>query len=126
MPLGDLNWYPAEKAIWDTIQTDVFEYMKAGNTAPYRWATGIDDLDYTALPSRIFPTIVRQSAIIEFTMESAEKVEIDLYNTMGQKVAHLYGENKAPGTHRVAFTRNWAVCRCLLVYHQGWKYRCSA
>ena len=106
MPLGDLNWYPSEKSIWDTIKVDVFEYMKAGNTAPYRWATGIDDLDYSALPSRIFPTVVSQSAIIEFTLETAERVEIDLYNTMGQKITQLYEGKEAPGTHRVAFNRD--------------------
>lgn len=105
LPLGDLNWYPPEKAIWDSIRDDVFDYMKAGNTALYRWVTSIDDLDFTALPSRIYPTQVTESATIEFTLESAENVEIDLYNTMGQKITNLYEGNKAPGTHRLGFAR---------------------
>ncbi len=105
MPLGDLNWYPSEKAIWDTLSTDVFEYMKAGNTAPFRFATNIADLDYSALPSRIYPTVVTHSATVEFTLETAETVEISLYNTAGQQIQTLQGGKKAPGTHQVQFDR---------------------
>lgn len=105
MPLGDLNWYPSEKAIWDTISGKVFDYIKAGNTGPYRGATSLEDLDFTKLPSRIYPTIVTESAVIEITLESAEEVEIDLYNPMGQKIVTLNEGVKTAGTHQIVFNR---------------------
>lgn len=105
MPLGDLNWFPSEKAIWDPISEDVHNYMKAGNTAPFRNATSIEkDINFN-LPSRVFPTVVTETAVIEFTLESAGNIEIDLYNPNGQKIANLHEGMKTAGTHQVVFNR---------------------
>lgn len=43
LPLGDLNWFPEQKAIWEAHKAEVMAHVKAGNTGKLSF-TGIESV----------------------------------------------------------------------------------
>jgi len=105
LPLGDLNWFPEKKVIWEWHKDEIFAHMKAGNT---------DKLDFTSIPqvadngsnfSKVYPNPMSSSAQIQFTLDNAANVQIAIYNAVGQRVRHLMDEFRPAGSHTVTFDR---------------------
>ncbi|UCH62731.1 MAG: T9SS type A sorting domain-containing protein [Fidelibacterota bacterium] len=86
-PLGDLNWFPVQKAAWE-----------AGSTA-----VGIAD-QIPAVPSRFslaqnFPNPFNPSTTIAYSLNKAADVEMAVYNILGQKIRTLVNKNLQAGEY---------------------------
>ncbi len=105
LPLGDLNWYPEKKVVWELNKQDIFDHMKAGNTEKFV-ITGVQQFanDGSTL-SKVYPNPMSTSALIEFTLDNPSNVEIAVYNAVGQQVRRVMDEFRAAGSHTVSFER---------------------
>jgi hypothetical protein len=88
-PVGDLNWFPTKKAEW------------------IDWVVGIEDdfgngfkpADFTL--EQNYPNPFNPTTNINFSIPKADKVELTIYNTMGQKIATLLNKKMNAGNHHV-------------------------
>jgi hypothetical protein len=103
-PLGDLNWYPEKKAEWEMHKDAIFEHMKAGNTEKFS-GVGIGRMVESGSFSKVYPNPMSNTAMIQFTLETASDVQIDIYNAVGQEVRSIMNERRPSGTHIISFDR---------------------
>ena len=87
-PLGDLNWFPEKKAEWEEWMTGVAR-KKAGN-APVDFAL-----------AQNYPNPFNPETTIEYTLKSAGKATLTIYNTLGQEVRRLVDKKQAAGVYEV-------------------------
>ena len=88
LPLGDLNWYPDKKAIWESMQTGVSSEKHRG--LPERFAL------YQNYPNPFNPTTT-----IAFDLDRSGDVTVAIYNMLGQKVRTLINKKMTKGHHTV-------------------------
>ena len=86
--LGDLNWFPDQKAQWIKFITDVNDV----NTAPTSFAL-----------HQNYPNPFNPSTKITFTLEKSGFASLTVYNILGQKVATVVSGNLSAGTHEFNF-----------------------
>jgi hypothetical protein len=89
-PAGDLNWFPERKADWET------------------WVTAIDskgDPDVAREFSlwQNYPNPFNPVTNITFDLPTADKVQLTVYNMLGQAVTTLVNTNMKAGRHTVAW-----------------------
>jgi len=93
--IGDLNWFPEQK-----------ELFEAGGT---REVTSNEDVEFLSdRPEEFelqqnFPNPFNPSTQITFTLPSASDVRLDVFNTLGQRVATIVNGQRSAGTHTVSF-----------------------
>ncbi len=83
--LGDLNWYPEEKAQWTDIETE--------NTP----------LEYKFTLYQNYPNPFNPSTVIKFSIKEQSNVSLDVFNTLGQKVATLINKELSAGNYKYTF-----------------------
>lgn len=106
LPLGDLNWYPAQKAQWEAEKDQIFAHIKAGNTEKYQLTSVGSNMIVEQSFSSIYPNPVENQATIMFDMDANGDVEIAIYNTVGQQIEVLMSEFRTAGSHQVTFDRS--------------------
>ena len=84
--LGDLNWFPSQKAAW------ALTGVTAGAAEPERYAL-----------SQNYPNPFNPSTQIAFTIPRSSLVQLRVYNVLGQEVATLVNGTLVAGTHVVTF-----------------------
>ncbi len=84
--LGDLNWFPTQKAAW--LLTDV----KRVNELPEGYSL-----------SQNYPNPFNPSTEIAFSIPAQSNVELKVFNLLGQEVATLVNQTMAPGSYTVDF-----------------------
>jgi hypothetical protein len=105
LPLGDLNWWPEKKALWEANKDAIYAHMKAGNTDRMS-ITSVRDLTESGSSfSKVYPNPISTNATIEFTLEKSADVEISVYNPIGQRVRVIMNEYRLAGTHMIKFDR---------------------
>ncbi|HEX7573554.1 MAG TPA: T9SS type A sorting domain-containing protein, partial [Bacteroidota bacterium] len=91
--LGDLNWFPTQKASW--LLTGV---TNNGGAVPETYAL-----------SQNYPNPFNPSTKIDFSIPKTSLVELKIYNVLGQEVATLVNAVLTPGSHTATFdARNLA------------------
>ena len=89
-PLGDLNWFPEQKALWEEWVTDVDE--ESGNTIPASFTL-----------EQNYPNPFNPSTVIKFQLPKASKVSLKIYDVLGKEVATLINSEMNAGEHQVNF-----------------------
>lgn len=87
-PLGDLNWFPSKKTEWEGLQTVSNEEE-----------IGIKGFKLF----QNYPNPFNPSTQISFELSSATNVSLEIFDSLGRKVATLVNANYAAGTHSVSF-----------------------
>ena len=88
-PLGDLNWFPADKARWLSGSTKSGE---VSNNSPK-----------TIAIERAFPNPFVSDATVDFSLTTGQRVEISVYNSLGQKISTIYSGQLQKGAHRITW-----------------------
>jgi hypothetical protein len=120
LPLGDLNWFPAKKAIYlanraayiaalqDSVVHAKYVYVP-GDSASF-WvtnftATGVESMgsvkQFTL--SDNYPNPFNPSTTIEFGLPEQSKVTLSVFNILGQVVFEAKEEIVAAGVHSSIF-----------------------
>lgn len=89
-PAGDLNWYPALKALWEQGVNLGVASGPSGPVAGYRLAQN-------------YPNPFNPSTSVTFSLAKAGEVKLEIFNALGQKVATLVNSKMAAGQHSVTW-----------------------
>ena len=63
--------------------------------------TTTHELDATAINLRAYPNPVSDQFIIEFELPQSNRIQVDLYNPLGQRVANIANQFMEAGAHRL-------------------------
>ena len=88
LPLGDLNWFPAKKALWVQPTTDV----QMVSTVPDGYSL-----------AQNYPNPFNPSTTIEFSLPKQSQVTLTVYNMLGQQVATLVSSTLNAGRYSTQF-----------------------
>jgi hypothetical protein len=102
-PVGDLNWFPAQKTTWDA-QKDAEHakllWMLNNGTLSVRGAGTLPEA-YTL--EQNYPNPFNPSTTISFSLPHASNVSLKVFDILGQEVATLVNGDITAGTHEVQF-----------------------
>jgi Secretion system C-terminal sorting domain len=121
LPLGDLNWWPSAKATYlanrdqyiaalrdsMTMATDVY-IPGDPESAKITPTTSVDESHDSIIPSKFsleqnYPNPFNPSTNIEFSLPTSTHVTLEVFNTIGQRVATLVNGKLASGSHSVTW-----------------------
>lgn len=109
-PVGDLNWFPTQKAAWDADpDKETYESILAMiNNGTWSFTTSIEDNKVFPTSSGVqldqnYPNPFRSSTRISFTIPESGQVTIKVINLLGQQVGELINKHLGAGTHEVIF-----------------------
>jgi hypothetical protein len=108
LPLGDLNWFPTQKATWEAQKAAESAAIDAAVAAGDALPTGISEGITTHQPedfnlAQNYPNPFNPDTKISFTIRKAGKVSLKVYNTLGQEVATLVNGFKHADTYNITF-----------------------
>ena len=106
LPLGDLNWFPAQRAIWQKNQTTIMAHILSEDTSPIS-LTGIKQENNQAPTnfslSQNYPNPFNPSTEIKYSIPKSGIVSLKIFNMLGQEVATLVNQEQNAGNYRVNF-----------------------
>ena len=106
LPLGDLNWFPNKKAIWNAHQSALMQHIENEDTTQYI-ITGIRQ-ENNQIPnafslSQNYPNPFNPSTIIKYSVRISGVVTLKVYNSLGQEIATLVNQEQNAGNYNITF-----------------------
>lgn len=111
-PLGDLNWFPDEKALWEVDPEkenydDIIADVMADETFEFvDWANkvGINDRRNSQIISAgVYPNPAEGAANLNINLKNNASVNMAVYNVFGQEVMHIIDQKLTAGNHTINF-----------------------
>ena len=104
-PLGDLNWFPTQKAIW-LAQRDA-EYAYIQSSLDQGIQLGIKDIG-GSVPSEFnldqnYPNPFNPTTTIGYELPASSHVSLKVYDVLGREIQTLLDERQSAGDHLVNF-----------------------
>ncbi len=104
LPLGDLNWFPESKALWETKREAIADHIKSLNTDKIDIGAGVETRKYLPAAYRLaqnYPNPFNPETTIYYSLEKKENVNLTVYNMLGQKVRTLVDEKVNAGKYAI-------------------------
>ncbi len=108
LPLGDLNWFPKAKTLWEQNRTDAMSWILNEDTSQFV-LTGIqtkgnnNELPSNFTLSQNYPNPFNPTTIINYSIPKAQMVTLRIYNILGQEVTTLVNQEQSAGNYKVTF-----------------------
>ena len=103
-PIGDLNWFPTQKAAWDAQKdeehTKIEDAINGGYSA-IRDYTGNKPEGFQLAQN--YPNPFNPTTVINFTIPKSGHVTLKVYNSLGQEVATLMDGFSPAQTYDITF-----------------------
>jgi len=101
-PLGDLNWFPAEKSKWKATgeSEKLWAALKAGEIP-----SGIKRNEIRNTQLSVYPNPFTDAVQVQFTLTGGANVELNVYNLIGEKVMSLDLGYRTNGRHHVTLDK---------------------
>jgi hypothetical protein len=104
LPVGDLNWFPTQKASWNAASEHAALLTALNNgTVPTSGVAPIKGVPTSFEVSQNYPNPFNPTTMISFTLPHAGNVSLRVYNVLGQEVATLVNGFKQAQTYNVEF-----------------------
>lgn len=118
LALGDLNWFPDDKAIFEadreaivaairdsmTMAVEVYDPLTMDQTPLITPLTSTEEVDPTQLSSSgNFPNPFSGITTINFGLQQHAKVSLHVFNLFGQRVYESTNQDLAPGNYQFNF-----------------------
>jgi hypothetical protein len=105
-PLGDLNWFPEQKAAWEAEKDDLYAELQAALDEG-RPTTSVREIGGT-IPSSIhlaqnYPNPFNPTTEIQFSLPNQVNVTLEVYDITGRLVTTLINENMSTGNYSVTW-----------------------
>jgi len=105
-PLGDLNWWPAEKAAWLLEKDELYAELEAA-LQEGRVPTSVEEIG-GQIPSTLelsqnYPNPFNPTTQIRFSLPEQANVRLEIFDVTGRRVTTLINEHMQSGNYTV----NW-------------------
>ena len=102
-PLGDLNWFPAEKSKWKATgeSEKLWAALKAGEIP-----SGIKRNEIRNTQLSVYPNPFTNTTNVEFVLAGGANVELNVYNLVGQKVMSAALGHRTSGKHNITLNKS--------------------
>ncbi len=106
-PVGDLNWFPVQKAAWlaqrnqEYAEIDAIMYWN-----PCIDCNGVEKVNSVSTEFKLeqnYPNPFNPSTTLSFVIGHSSFVSLKVYDVLGKEVATLVNEEKPAGTFRINF-----------------------
>ena len=104
LPLGDLNWFPKAKALWEANQDVIIDHIKSLNTDKIDIGTDVETSRNQPAVYQLdqnYPNPFNPVTTIYYSLKKSDNVNLTVYNMLGQKVRTLVDERMNAGKHAV-------------------------
>jgi hypothetical protein len=105
-PLGDLNWFPAQKAAWLAQRDAEYEYIQSSfnhiGPVGIKEIDGSSPLDYELQQN--YPNPFNPITVICYKLPISSLVTIKIYDALGREVQTLVNELQNAGDHSITFS----------------------
>jgi hypothetical protein len=106
-PVGDLNWFPAQKATWlaqrDAENTAITNALNNGTKTIATAVENIENLPVTFQLQQNYPNPFNPSTKITFSLPHSANTSLRVFDMLGREVATLVNGYTASGSHSVQF-----------------------
>jgi hypothetical protein len=103
-PLGDLNWFPTQKAAWLAQKTAEYAQIQAaldgGASAAVK---NVNALPAECTLHQNYPNPFNPATRIEYELPASSRVSLTVYDVLGREIQTLVDERQSAGNHSVTF-----------------------
>ncbi len=105
-PLGDLNWFPAQKQSWLAQRDAEYNAITAALNAGTPISTAIERTPEVPTSIRLeqnYPNPFNPTTSIQFALDAPADVELTVHDVLGRRVATLVNQRMEAGTYDVTW-----------------------
>jgi hypothetical protein len=102
-PVGDLNWFPAAKALWQLSQGDKNSLSDQAEGSLGRSETVASEVPTQFELGQNYPNPFNPSTTIKYALPTPSMVRLSVFDMLGREVSVLVNERKDAGVYEVRF-----------------------
>jgi len=102
-PLGDLNWFPAQKASWIGQRDREYAAIAAAMGDPTSVHEPANRLPSSFRLDQNYPNPFNPMTVISYRLSVTSHVTLKVFDILGREVATLVNENQNAGVHSTTF-----------------------